>query len=158
MWKPSKSKFGNKKITTADGTFDSKLEWHRWLFLKEAEKNGQIRALRRQVKYTLIPAQYKPVEVKLKTKTKVVDKLVTRAVTYTADFVYEKPTGEKIGVDVYKRIDGEMLVERVPQEIFVRVVEDAKGKPNDRWSMKKALMLSVHHIEVREVKKPTEPI
>ena len=158
MWKQSKSKFGNKKVTFGNETFDSKVEWQRWLFLQDCEKNCQIRNLRRQVKYTLIPAQYKPVEVKLKTKTKVVDKLVTREVTYTADFVYEKPTGEQIGVDIYKRVDGEMRVERTPQDIYVPVVEDVKGFPNDRYPIKKALMMQKYGIEIREVKKPTEPV
>lgn len=144
MWNQSKSKFGNKKVTFGNETFDSKGEWQRWLFLKEAEKNGQINDLERQVKFTLVPAQYKPVEVKLKTKTKVEQRLVTRAVTYTADFVYWKRGKMKFPL-------GEVL-------IYERVVEDYKGQPNDRWPIKKALMLSVHGIEVREVKKPTEPI
>ena len=101
-----KHKFNNKKMETPDGVFDSKGEWQRWIFLKEAEKNGQISDLRRQVKYTLIPTQYKDVEVKLKTKTKVVQRVAEREITYTADFVYEK--------------DGKV------------VVEDYKGYPNDR--------------------------
>ena len=127
-----KHKFNNKKMETPDGVFDSKGEWQRWIFLKEAEKNGQISDLRRQVKYTLIPTQYKDVEVKLKTKTKVVQRVAEREITYTADFVYEK--------------DGNV------------VVEDYKGYPNDRWPLKKAMMLYFHHIAIREVKKPTEHI
>lgn len=145
MWNQSKSKFGNKKVTFGNETFDSKGEWQRWLFLKEAEKNGQIKDLERQVKFTLVPAQYKPVEVKLKTKTKVEQRLVTRAVTYTADFMYWK-RGKEITSSL-----GEGWM-------WDRVVEDYKGQPNDRWPIKKALMLAVYGVEVREVKKPTEPI
>ncbi len=52
-------------------------------------------------------------------------KCLFRAVTYTADFVYV--------------------------EAGKTVVEDAKGYPNDRWPMKKALMFWVHGILVREV-------
>lgn len=33
-----------------------------------------------------------------------------------------------------------------------QVVEDVKGKANDRWPMKKKLMLAVHGIDVREIK------
>ena len=127
-----KRKFNNKKVETAEGVFDSKGEWMRWLFLKEAEKNGQIRDLQRQVKYTLIPTQYRDEIVHLKTKDKVVQRVAEREITYTADFVYEK--------------NGET------------VVEDFKGFPNDRWPLKKAMMLYLHGIPVREVKKPTEPI
>ena len=84
-----KHKFNNKKMSTTDGEFDSKGEWERWLFLKEAEKNGQISNLRRQVKYTLIPTQYRTEIVHLKTKDKEVQRVAEREITYTADFVYE---------------------------------------------------------------------
>ena len=127
-----KHKFNNKKMSTPDGEFDSKGEWERWLFLKEAEKNGQISNLRRQVKYTLIPTQYRTEIVHLKTKDKEVQRVAEREITYTADFVSEK--------------DGEA------------VVEDFKGFPNDRWPLKKAMMLYFHGVAIREVKKPTEPV
>ena len=52
--------------------------------------------------------------------------------TYTADFVYQK--GEEV------------------------VVEDYKGFPNDRWPLKKAMMLYFHGISVREIHKPGEAI
>ena len=140
-----KRKFNNKKIESPDGVFDSKLEWQRWLFLKEAEKNGQIRDLKRQVKFTLIPTQYRTEIVQLKTKRKQVQRVAEREITYTADFTYRKlvveqdyPIGER--------------------EYWGLVVEDAKGYPNDRWPLKKSMMLYFHGISVREVKKATEPI
>ena len=43
-------------------------------------------------------------------------------------------------------------------EVWPKVVEDYKGYPNDRWPLKKAMMLYFHGIAIREVKKPTEPI
>lgn len=125
-------KFNNKKMETPDGVFDSKGEYQRWLFLCDAERCGRISDLKRQVRYTLIPTQYRTETVQLKTKTKDVRRVAEREITYTADFVYTK--------------DGET------------VVEDFKGFPNDRWPLKKAMMLFFHHIAVREVKKPTEPI
>jgi hypothetical protein len=140
-----KRKFNNKKIESPDGVFDSKLEWQRWLFLKDAEKNGQIRDLKRQVKFTLIPTQYRTEIVQLKTKRKQVQRVAEREITYTADFTYRKlvveqdyPIGER--------------------EYWGLVVEDAKGYPNDRWPLKKSMMLYFHGISVREVKKATEPI
>lgn len=133
-----KGKFNNKKMETPDGVFDSKGEWERWLFLKDAERRGLIFNLRRQVKYTLIPTQYRTETVQLKTKTKEVERVAEREITYTADFVYHKDS----------RFDK-------PAEL---VVEDFKGFPNDRWPLKKAMMLYFHKIPVREVKKPTEPV
>lgn len=127
-----RGKFNNRKMETPDGTFDSKGEWERWLFLKDAERSGKIRGLRRQVKYTLLPTQYRDEVVHLKTKDKTVKRVAEREITYTADFVYEKTD--------------------------VTVVEDFKGFPNDRWPLKKAMMLYFHGVAVREVKKPSEPV
>ena len=127
-----KTKFNNKKIENADGVFDSIGEYKRWLVLKDAQRRGEIFNLRRQVKYVLLPTQYRTEVVHLKTKDKVVKRVAEREVTYTADFVYDKL------LDV--------------------VVEDYKGYPNDRWPLKKAMMLYFHGIAIREVKKPTEPV
>lgn len=129
-------KYHNKIIENADGKFDSKNEWLRWLFLKDAERQGLISGLRRQVTFELLPKQTKQIVVQLKTKEKIEERMVAQAVTYTADFVYEK----RVGKD------------------FFPVVEDFKGYPNDRWPLKKAMMYYFHGIEVREVKKITEPI
>ena len=139
------NKYGNKKVTTPDGTFDSKGEHLRWLFLKDAERRGEIRDLRRQVTYQLVPAMHYTETVHLKTKDKQVQRVWTRPVTYTADFVY-------------KILDKSVDSALGPIEFWTTVVEDFKGMPNDRWQMKKALMAFVHGIYVREVKRPAEPI
>lgn len=138
-----KHKFNNKKFENEDGKWDSKGEYERWLFLKDAQRNGLIIDLRRQVKFVLIPTQYRTEIVHLKTKDKEVRRVAEREITYTADFVYEIPRRTPI--------DG-------PCGVYETVVEDFKGFPNDRWPLKKAMMLYFHGITVREVKKPTEPI
>ena len=138
-----KHKFNNKKFENEDGKWDSKGEYERWLFLKDAQRNGLIIDLRRQVKFVLIPTQYRTEIVHLKTKDKEVRRVAEREITYTADFVYEIPRRTPI--------DG-------PCGVYETVVEDFKGFPNDRWPLKKAMMLFFHGITVREVKKPTEPI
>jgi hypothetical protein len=128
-----RSKFGNRKVVTSDGTtFDSRGEYLRWIFLQEAQQRGEISRLRRQVTYEVVPPVHYAETLHLKTKDKEVQRTWTRAVTYTADFVYE--------------LNGKT------------VVEDFKGMPNDRWPIKKALMAFVHGIFVREVKKYNEPI
>ena len=141
-----KGKFNNKKMSTPDGEFDSKGEWERWLFLKEAERNGQIKDLERQVKFSLIPTQYRTEIVHLKTKDKEVQMVAEREITYTADLVYRK---------FKKNVPVGMFGDA---EVWERVVEDFKGYPNDRWPLKKAMMLYFHGVAIREVKKPTEPI
>ena len=68
----NKMKFKSKKIKVDDLVFDSKKEYQRWLELVELEKNGDIKFLKRQVKFVLLPKQQGE-----------------RAVTYIADHLYK---------------------------------------------------------------------
>lgn len=76
-----RAKYGNRKVVTEDGTFDSEKEYRRWRELKMMERAGEIHSLQRQVPYVLIPSQ--------KDEN---GKVIEREVRYVADFVYrEKP-------------------------------------------------------------------
>ena len=74
-------KYGNERITTRDGTFDSKLELRRWYALGLMQYNGEIKNLRRQVKYALVEKS-----------------IYGREIAYVADFVYDK-NGETVVED-----------------------------------------------------------
>ena len=74
MIKPSK--YGNRTVTIGGEKFDSAKEARRYGELALLQRAGQITDLKRQVKYELIPSQ------------KVCGKVVERACTYVADFVY----------------------------------------------------------------------
>lgn len=132
-----KNKYGNNQFVFEDMKFASKLEWKRYMILREAEKEGKITNLRCQVEFLLLPNMYKHVVVRLKTKSKLVDKLVQRKVIYTADFVYEK--------------NGET------------VVEDCKGSTSSKFAsrdfpLRKKMMYFFHGKEIRIVSKATEEI
>lgn len=107
------SKYHNEKVTINGEVFDSKKEARRYQFLLLLQKAGQINNLKRQVKYVLVPVQY------------IGGKCVERAVTYTSDFEYDKPTGEHI-------------------------VEDCKGYRTDVYKLKKKLMLHKFGIRILE--------
>ena len=126
-------KYGNSKIKNAYGTFDSQLEWSRFLFLSNREKEGEITNLRRQVEYLLIPAQYGTEIKHLKTKDKEVRVLLERSCSYIADFVYER--------------NGETIVEDC---------KGAKGIITEAAKIKKKLLLWVHGIELRYVFSATQ--
>lgn len=51
----SPPKYGNRRIRTEEGWFDSQREWNRWLELKLLARAGEIANLRRQVPFELIP-------------------------------------------------------------------------------------------------------
>lgn len=82
------NKYKATKIETTAGKFDSKLEFKRYLYLKDLQEKGLISDLVRQVPYTLIPSQ--------KDHT---GKVIFREIRYVADFVYRLPTGEQIVED-----------------------------------------------------------
>lgn len=112
------NKYNAKRITIDGKTFDSKKEANRYSELKLLEKAGAISDLETQVTFDLIPKQ--------------VDdsgKVVERACTYKADFVYT--------------------------ENGKRVVEDVKGyKYNNAYQLfviKRKLMLLCYGIRIREV-------
>ena len=83
------NKYHATKILSADGKFDSSLEYKRWVYLKTLETEGSIKNLVRQVPYTLIPTQYKD------------GKVLYREMKYVSDFEYDVvKTGEHIVEDV----------------------------------------------------------
>lgn len=109
----AQSKYRNRKTTVDGVTYDSAKEARRGAELRLLERAGKIQDLCAQVKYTLIPAQKRD------------GKVIERAVTYIADFVY-KENGET-------------------------VVEDAKGVRTKEYIIKRKLMLWEYGIQVREV-------
>ena len=126
-------KYGNHKIKNAYGTYDSQLEYARFIFLSNREKEGEITNLRRQVEYLLIPAQYGTEIKHLKTKDKEVRVLLERSCSYVADFVYER--------------NGKTIVEDC---------KGSKGIITEAAKIKKKLLLWVHGIELRYVFSPTQ--
>lgn len=97
---PKRSKYGAQKIEIDGITFDSTKEGKRYVDLKHREEIGLISNLRRQVSYELIPAIYTQETIHLKTKDKVVERCLQKAVTYIADFVYILPDGTEVVEDV----------------------------------------------------------
>ncbi len=111
-----RNKYGNEKIVHGGVTFDSQKEAERWSELWLLQRGKVIADLQRQEKFLLIPAQYDEN-----------GKLIERAVTYVADFVYtDIKTGQKI-------------------------VEDTKGVKTKDYIIKRKLMLKEHGIRIREV-------
>ena len=115
--------------------YDSKRERDRHIFLLNAEREGTISDIRRQVTFHLLPAQYETVEKQLKTKTKQVNVCVERAVDYIADFTYMK--------------DGKLVVEDT---------KIAKKLLPPEYVLKRKMMLYFHGIKIKEVYKPTDKI
>ena len=125
------NKYGNKKIEYCGEVFDSKREYYRYMDLKLLESCGAIKDLKRQVVYELIPVQReKSTKVYKKGRKKgqpTPGKIIEKAVTYIADFVYTDSTTGK------------------------EVVEDAKGMRTRDYIIKRKLMLYIHGIKIQEV-------
>ena len=82
-----RNKYGNRKVKTRHGMFDSMKELQRWCELQLLERAGEIEGLIRQVKFELIPTQ------------RIDGKCIERSVDYIADFVYQQG-GETVVEDV----------------------------------------------------------
>ena len=133
-------KYGNNKIKNAYGNFDSSLEWSRYLFLSNRQKEGEISDLRRQVEYLLIPAQYGTEIKHLKTKDKEVRVLLERPCSYIADFVYER--------------NGKTIVEDCKGEDKKYKGKQFSTQTAD-FKIKKKLMLYIHNIQIKIISSPT---
>ena len=107
------NKYKNRKITVGGEVFDSEREYTRYRELILLQRAGVISDLKRQMPYVVIPVQ------------RIDGKIVERACSYVADFVY--------------------------QENGKTVVEDTKGVRTKDYIIKRKLMLYVHGIRVREV-------
>jgi len=82
------SKYGNTQVTDAGIKFDSKAEHKRWQYLVMLEKAKEIKDLKLQVPFVLIPAQVRP------------SGGIERAMTYIADFAYLTRAGAYVVEDV----------------------------------------------------------
>ena len=124
------NKYGNKKVVVNGEVFDSKREAMRYYDLKFLEGIGAIRDLKRQVTYELIPVQReKSTKFYKKGRKKgqpIEGKIIEKAVTYRADFVYTDAATNKL------------------------VVEDAKGVRTRDYIIKRKLLLYIHGIKIRE--------
>ena len=130
-----KSKYNNKKIVNEFGTWDSKKEFQRWLVLKEAEAQGMITDLQRQVKFELIPAVREKYIKHLKTKDKECERTIQLPITYTCDFQYTK--------------NGETIVEDVKAS--------PKMLPKD-FILKEKIMFALKGIKIKRVFSDTEGV
>lgn len=110
-------KYGNRKTRGKD----SRKEANRADALRLMQRAGEIRNLREQVKFELIPAQYATVDGKRR--------CVERAVAYMADFTYDR-------------------VE--PYGFVVEDVKSPVSRTKD-YIIKRKLMLYVHGLHVSEV-------
>ncbi len=93
-------KYGNEKVSDKGITFDSKAEHKRWQYLAMLERAGEIRDLRLQVAFELIPAQVSPSGKK------------ERPTVYLADFVYTDRAGCQVVEDVKGAVTPEFRLKR----------------------------------------------
>lgn len=116
------NKYNSQKCSIGNEVFDSRREARRYSELCLLEKAGQIKNLRRQVKYILIPSQR---EIVMKKGVPKQGKVIEKECAYIADFVYEE--------------NGQT------------VVEDTKGYKTKDYILKRKMMLYFHGIRIREV-------
>ena len=110
------SKYHSKKIKWNGETFDSKREFNRYQELLLLQRAGKITNLERQVRIPILPSQ--------KDER---GKVIERAVTYIADFVY-------FDIEQNKTI-----------------VEDAKGVRTPEYILKRKMALYLKQIRIQEV-------
>lgn len=83
----------HKKVHNQYGDFDSEPEW--WCFEQKILplwNSGEIYDVQLQQSFEIIPKLTKKVVIPLKTKVKIVERVVERNAEYTCDFLYKRNT------------------------------------------------------------------
>ena len=119
------NKYGNKKFTMGDETFDSLKEYRRFSELRLLQRAGKIKDLQRQVKFVLIPTQREPDTIGVRGGVKK-GRIIEQECAYIADFTYYTDAGEY-------------------------VVEDTKGFRTKDYIIKRKLMLYMNGIRIHEI-------
>lgn len=109
------------------GKSASRKEERRKRELELLEKCGEIRNLRCQVPFELIPAQREPPTIGKRGGIKP-GKCIEQSCKYVADFVYEERSGDD----------------------WIEIVEDAKGFRTKDYVLKRKMMLFLKGIRIRE--------
>lgn len=137
------------KCTYNGLNFDSTSERDRYIYLCLLEKSGEISDLKCQVKYELVPAQFEELETgeyytrgDKKGQQKVQRRLVEHAITYIADFVYNR--------------DGKEVVEDIKG--FTHYKNGMYNNTYNVFVLKRKLMYYVHKIKVQEIKDNFNPL
>lgn len=106
----SHQKYGNTKVEDAGQKFDSKAEHKRWQYLVMLEKAGEIKDLKTQVPFELIPAQVAPSGKK------------ERPTVYLADFTYTTKDDIFVVEDVKGAVTPEFRLKR-KMMLYVHCIE-----------------------------------
>lgn len=98
--KPRRQKYNNKTFENQFGKWDSIHEYEIFLELMDRERRGEIKDLKRQFAFILLPAKFEDYQAQLKTKVVTKKRCLYRDVKYYADFVYtDVETGDTVVVD-----------------------------------------------------------
>lgn len=100
-----KNKYGNKKVTVDGIKFDSQLEANRYCELKILERAGEIKDLRRQIKFELQPSYIK-------------NNKSIQSINYIADFVYYDVNKKKFIVEDVKSEATKTQVYKLKKKLF----------------------------------------
>lgn len=120
------SKYRAKKVEIDGITFASKKEAGVYMDLKTQKAAGEILDFKLQVPYELVPKQTEIITSLVNGKLKTKEKIVEHPVKYVADFVVYHTDGEVAVIDV-------------------------KGFPDQKFPIKRKLMLWRHKIKVVQV-------
>lgn len=107
-----RSKYGNRKVKLDGEKFDSVAERDRWVQLRLMERAGEIRDLRRQVRFPLFGVGN------------------THVCDYIADFVYHRGTVDAVVIEDVKGVATDVF--RIKAKLMA-----AQGQPVTIWRKKR---------------------
>lgn len=119
--KKSKHKYNAKSVDNQFGHFDSNAEFLRYLNLLDQQRMGLIKDIKKHVRFEIVPSIKVMVEKKMKTKTKLVERVDESARHYTCDFMYTRVS------------DGVTVIEDVKSEMTAKIRDYGLRKHLMKW-------------------------
>ena len=142
----ARAKYRNKRVTIDGIVFDSKKEASRYKQLVKREQDGEISNLQRQVKFTLIPAQYEfTAQHKLDPKGEQISFIMT-----LDKFEFVKDSFKKVKKRCIER-EVCYIADFVYQENGKTIVEDTKGYRTTDYILKRKMLLFFRNIKIKEI-------
>lgn len=125
-------KYFAKKVIYDGITFDSTTERDRYIQLQYLQTKGIISELRRQMSFIIIPRQTRQQTVQLKTKSKMIERVIEQAAHYTCDFIY-KENGLYVMEEVKSRITKKARDYPLRRKLIIQKIEAHNRKNRSQW-------------------------
>ena len=144
------NKFGAKKVSYNGIEFDSTVERDRFRYLDHQLKMGEIRCLRLQTRFEIIPQTSKMVAKQLRTKVRYDKKVLEMAAHYTSDFIYIE-NGRYVMEDVKNDYSQDIRDYPLRRKLIIRKMQKHNTKGRGQWIFRESVYKKDKKLHIKDI-------